>query len=77
MVMAKKRYYQGKKDRKDESMGMKGAMIGRDMPSEVIMRDYPSMDYLEQSYEDTIVGIDSVHDGAVRGARKQRMNKKY
>lgn len=69
--MAKKKYYQSKKDRRDESIGMKeyearkrfedSGMIREDrnavanMPQNVIMKDWPQASYGEKSYLDDTI----------------------
>lgn len=47
------------------------------LPREVIMREYPKVDYLYQPIDDTMEGIDRQMDSSVRGVRKQLANKKY
>ena len=67
-----KRYHQSKKDRRDESRGMKRAMdedhpskhMGHgefaNMPRREIMHPYPKEKYGYSDYDDTVVGIDEV-----------------
>lgn len=46
-------------------------------PQEVIMSEYPKVDYLYQEIDDTMYGIDNAMRTAVKGARKQSGNVKY
>lgn len=46
-------------------------------PREVIMKEYPKVDYLYQPIDDTMYGIDHQMNSGVRGVRKQLANKKY
>ncbi len=47
------------------------------LPREVIMKEYPKVDYLYQPIDDTIEGIDRQMNSSVMGVRKQLANKKY
>ena len=75
--MAKKKYYQDKKDRMDESRGMKKGKSGFDfgndesapynMPTRSVMRDYPVCGYsLDGSYPDSLAGVDDQIDSDAR-----------
>ncbi len=88
--MAKKKYYQNRKDRRDESRGMEryenemSGMIKEDLsapsnlPQEKVMKYYPKCEYLMQDdYPDTLREVDMQIDDDVRGARKHRSKTKY
>lgn len=61
----------------------KGGMLHEDKsapsncPREVIMKEYPKVDYLYQPIDDTIEGIDRQMNSGVSGVRKQLASKKY
>lgn len=46
-------------------------------PREVIMKEYPKVDYLYQPIDDTMEGIDRQMNAGVGGVRKQLASKKY
>lgn len=46
-------------------------------PREVIMTEYPKVDYLYQEIDDTMYGIDNAMRTAVKGTRKQSNSVKY
>jgi len=47
------------------------------LPREVIMKEYPKVDYLYQPIDDTMEGIDRQMKSSVSGVRKQLASKKY
>lgn len=47
------------------------------LPTQVIMEDYPSCGYMDQMLDDSIIGIDRQMEGDVNTARKQMSRKKY
>ncbi len=46
-------------------------------PVEVIMSEYPKVDYLYQEIDDTMYGVDNAMRSSVKGVRKQNTNVKY
>lgn len=87
--MAKKKYYQNKKDRMDESRGMKryyrekADMLHEDrskpsnLPQEVMMKQYPERDYLMADAPDDWQYMDMQANQAVRKAQRYLSKKKY
>ncbi len=71
--MAKGRYYA-----KNKSM-----MISEDysktsnLPTEVVMKDYPRVDYVMQNVSDTMYGMDMQVDNAIKATRRGLAKKKY
>lgn len=74
--MAKKRYYNDKM-REKEGMLKEDRSKHANLPTEVMMKEYPRQDYLMQDYGDTMMDTDMYFNNAVMGARKQKARKKY
>lgn len=87
--MAKKKYYQSARDRRDESRGMKKkdrerGMITEDynavanLPQQVIMKEWPEAQYgLDGYYDDGISGVDKQMYKDVSKARSRMSDQKY
>ena len=73
--MAKKKYYQDKMN--TSSMVKEDRSKPSNLPTEVIMKQYPSQDYINAPVEDTMEAMDMQFNNAVRGTRKQLAKKKY
>ena len=47
------------------------------LPTDIMMVDYPKCDYMPQYVGDSIVEIDRQINNGVKGGMKQNLNKKY
>lgn len=90
--MAKKRYYQGAKDRKDESVAMMGKSSGSfngefnedpsapsRLPQQSVYKNWvkPGYESYDLENSDNVRGIDSQMNDDVNQARKHRSKTKY
>jgi len=91
-TMAKKKYYQGKKDRKDESKGMKRKLAGdygsmemfKDdksafayVPQNVMSYKFPMNDYNNEYNQEGRSYQDMQMDAMAAQSAKQKMNKHF
>lgn len=66
--MAKKKYY-GMLDQNKSKPS--------NLPTEVIMKEYGSLDYISSDVDDTMSGMDALANSAVSKAKKQLAKKPY
>lgn len=75
-------YYAGmagskKQQRSDGAMISKDMSATANMPQNVVMRDYPKVDYAMYNLNDTITGIDYQMKSDMKGKKKGGMPEKY
>ena len=73
--MAKKKRYYGSKSK--SGMMMENKSAPSNCPQEVIMKEYPALEYMNAPVSDDLYGIDMQMNDAVRSSKKQLSKKKY